>query len=174
MMRALVAIVSAVALAVVGLAIARTTYPSHDDVHAAARALVPPAAENVHVWDVDGWELLVGPFRVYAEFDAGAPDRSTLVDIARQQATTEGWTVAEAIEHPGAIELPIRRDAIAGTTSLVGPPSISSVGGRVRLLYAEDFGWRDPSGALIGAAIGGIAGWLAGGQLKRPRNSRTT
>ena len=153
MMRVLSAIATVIAFAVVGWGIGRATYPSHEDVHAAAQALVPPVAEDVSVWDIDGWELLVGPFTVYAEFEAGAPDRSTLVRTAREQAAAEGWTVADPIEHPGAIELPITRDAIAGTISLAGPPSIPTVGGRVRLLYAEDFGWRDPAGALIGAAF---------------------
>lgn len=171
-LRALAALAAAIALGVVGWGIARATYPSHEDVHVTARALVPPAAENVHVWAIDGWELLNGPFRVYAEFEAGAMDRSTLVHIARERAVAEGWRVAEAVEHPGAVELPISREAIVGTISLAGPPSISSVGGRVRLLYAEDFGWRDPAGALIGAAFGGIVSWLALGRLTSARKSR--
>ena len=88
-------------------------------------------------------------------------DRPSLVRIAQGQAAAERWTTQPPVEHPGAIELRISRGVLGGTISLFGPPSISTLGGRARLLDAQEVDWRNPLGATAGATLGGLIGWLA-------------
>lgn len=75
----------------VGFLVGERSYPFHDDMRDAARALVPDGAHSVTVSENDGWELLVGRYEAYATYEGGGRDRTHHFEVVTVQASELGW-----------------------------------------------------------------------------------
>jgi hypothetical protein len=149
-----------------GFLVGERSYPSHDDMRQMTSALIPGEAHNVFVGEIDGWEPLVGAYRTHGSYQGGGWTVPHLQELAISLATEQGWSVGEAIDHPGAIEIPIRKSPVQGTMHVQKPPL--DFGGRVQLTYDEGVVDRPWVGAVIGA-IAGLSAWGTLGVRRRLR-----
>lgn len=142
---------------VLGFFIGERSYPSHDEMREAARALVPDGAYSVVVYEKDGWEPLVGRYEARATYEGGGRDRTHHFEVVTARAIELGWQIDAPIDHPGGVEIRVRRPLVNGAITLPLPP-VGDLNGRLWITYDEGIVERPWIGAVVGSLVGALSG----------------